>query len=212
MELGSDAPNQAGKAKLKYSSDVQTPERKGKTIVIPSDPSVEIFPLQEDYSQFLLSCNLDVWFGGTDENPFLVRMSGSVLNELFRLGISGFYDLLVPSLMKNLKKTFGGEFVRQGDIFAYPLSYSWEEIKSSKTICCGAGFTLQTTGSKGIHVFGTRHMFSGEYIDQLKLFGTTLPTVAEGMIAAPDHKDIKLAKKPHVLAQTNGLHHPQAAD
>lgn len=208
-------PTKAGKAKLDYG-DVHEPSRIRKTITLPNYPSVEVFPLQEDWNQFLISIGgRPVWFGGTDENPFLVAMDEEVLETLFQKGSEGFYASLVPGLMSRLYNRFGDPWVRQGDIFAYPLPYSWDELDKAFDICWGCKSESTEIAAKDrVSVLGTRHQlcsgrFLAEPVEILGL-GVKVPVV-EGRIEAPDHTPITLVG-PHVVAQTRHLYQPREAD
>lgn len=207
-------PTRAGKAKLDYG-DVREPSRIRKTITLPDDPSVEMFPLQEDWNQFLVASQdgRRVWFGGTDENPFLVEMSREVFNLFLKDGAQGFYDSLIPEVMRTLQDKFQKPWVRQGDIFAYPLPFSWRELDGAFHICYGIGIKVEEVEvAERRRVFGTRHLFLGKFVpDRVNLLGLTELTVVEGKIEAPDHNPITL-EGPHALAQTRLLYSPPEAD
>lgn len=214
MELGTNRPIRAGKAVLEYVKpdrlDTKVPFRKRTHIVLPDFSDLELLQLQEDWNQFLIVLQDAVWFGGTDENPFLVEMNRDCLQCFFRGGREGFYRDLVPTLITELVQEFGGEYIRQGDIFAWPVPFSWREIEKAHRIVYTK--RLKMLGTQKQQVFGTRHTLVGKgFGSPLRLLGRDLQAVVEGTLTAPDHSPREL-KGPHVLAQTRLLWHPQSAD
>jgi len=177
--------------------------------------SFEMFPLKPDFEQFLLLQPPPVgswwgkdgraWFGGTDEAPFLVQMDTTV-HDLAE-NPEEFYGHLIPPLMLTLIHKWGGDYRRQGDIFAFPLPYSWEKIREIGNFTKANGFPLQE--AKNGHVFGTRHVLVGSWSRVMVAGKTTV--IAEGTITAPDHSPMEL-KGPHVLDQTANLFDPKKAD
>ena len=87
MELGEmkELPKKAGKAKLQfgYEGKKTPPFRVGKKIVLPGYKDAEFFPLQNG-KQFLFYFN-HLWFGGTDENVFLVRLDTDNILDVINL-------------------------------------------------------------------------------------------------------------------------------
>lgn len=210
-------PTKAGKAKLDYGV-VGEPSRVRRTIVIPNTPDLELFPLQDNWNQFLVITgrNRAVWFGGTDENPFLVAMDDDVLDNFFQRGSEGFYADLVPGVMTRLRDMFQTPWVRQGDVFAYPLPYSWDDLDKAFDICRGSklGYKEVDARPAAVSVLGTRHRlcagrFLAESVEILGL-GVRVPVV-EGRVEAPDHTPMTLVG-PHVLSQTRHLYSPKEAD
>lgn len=208
-------PTVAGKAKIGYSPTHGVPIRNGKNITIPSNPGLELFPLQEGWSQFLVASQDEnrVWFGGTDENPFLVEMRREAFKLFLTSGTQGFYDSLIPEVMRTLQDRFQKPWSRQGDVFAYPLPFSWEELDKAFHICHGDGIKVEEVErTKRRQVFGTRHLFWGKLVPgHVDLLGLDQLTVVEGKIEAPDHSPVTLVG-PHVLAQTRLLYNSQEAD
>ena len=76
-----ELPKSAGKAILEWDKGVKSFSRNKKRIVLPLNQRLSYFPLQEG-NQFLAYLPRDerreVWFGGTDEEPFLVEMEPEV--------------------------------------------------------------------------------------------------------------------------------------
>lgn len=178
-------------------------------------PTVELLSLMDDFIQFLLVQKSegkhwpDIWFGGTDESPFLVQMDIAVL-EAYRRG--HFYEYIVPTSMRTLTRKWGGSWKRQGDIFAYPLSFSWDELKWIGNFNKAEGLQVVATSlnaGKTERVLDTRHMLEGKWC-QITLAGRSM-VVVEGVIRAPDHSDL-LLENPHALDQTAYLHNPAKAD
>ena len=211
-EMRSDRrPKEAGKAIIKYSDSVRHPERKGKVITLPKDGSLELFKLQPDWNQFLVHQGDSLWFGGTDENPFLVRMNPSILDAYLR-SPKNFYPGIVPSLIGELEKRFPQmSYRRQGDIFAFPLPYSWEDFEKAFQICYWNSVVFHY---KPIHILDTRHILTGKYLNlkrEYGLLGQLASFVAEGVVKAPDHTPMKI-EGPHAISQTALLWSPPEAD
>src|SRR3989344_1788811 len=73
-------PKTAGDAVLKWDEDCKTPSRKDEVITLPAGHSVEMFSLL-DGAQFLLDVDSRVFFGGTDERPFLVELDNRIMKH-----------------------------------------------------------------------------------------------------------------------------------
>lgn len=180
---------------------------------IDAVPLGQLYPLMDDFEQFLYMQKgdpfKDVWFGGTDEAPFLVQMSSAVIDAHRR---EDFYGYIIPGSMLTLTRKWGGSWKRQGDIFAYPLPFSWEELKGIGNFNKANGLQVLDTSLlpvKGERVFQTRHILEGKWCN-LMLGGRSM-TIAEGIIKAPDHTDLVL-EGPHALDQTANLYDPPKAD
>ncbi len=174
-------------------------------------PLGKLIPLKDDFEQFLCigppdrenSIANTVWFGGTDERPFLVRMD-SWTQDALRHG--DFYGYIIPSTMLTMARKWGNTWKRQGDIFAYPLPFSWDDLKEIGNFTKAKGIQIQT----GVFSpFGTRHEFTGLWTTMM-VSGLVRPIV-EGEITAPDHSPLAL-DGPHVLTQTAHLYSPVTAD
>ena len=93
-----DLPQKAGIAVLNWKGSVAS--RDGKTITLPThDDEIQFFPLL-DGMQFLLQVPsirqiTRVFFGGTDEQPFLVEMDSEVITSL-RGGEESFFNEIKP--------------------------------------------------------------------------------------------------------------------
>lgn len=209
-------PKKAGRATLVFI-DVNQPNRIQDRILLPKNPEAEFFLLQRrrqflyrEYSQ----SSLGIWFGGTDENPFLVQVGKEAFNAFKIRGEKGFYEALKPEVIKAIEKRFNLTSNRQGDIWAAPLpSYSWHKVNFIALLCSGEPTEPQSIKSESI--FGTRHRLTGLYVDPvdklLRLEEFPIPVFAEGIIEAPDHTPMKL-EGVHVLAQTEYLVNPASAD
>src|SRR3989338_2608130 len=119
-------PKKAGVAVLDWKDG--EPTRDGKTINLPAYEEVQFFPLL-DGVQLLLQIprgeRVRAFFGGTDEQPFLVELEPSVIVSL-RNGEDGFFNAIKPNGAKVLEEAFDTKAVRQGDWFAVPLPLSWK--------------------------------------------------------------------------------------
>ena len=216
IELGDKRPIAAGKAKLEYKSikDLCTegkyPHRDGNLIVLPYEASLELFSLQEHWNQFLVSAYGELWFGGTDENPFLVRMDPRALKEYLMGGPEHFYESIIPQRIIELSRIVGKEYVRQGDIFALPMDFDWETL--SKAYSLLSGKELPMVKCKDEQVFETRHTLTGQRTElRVKVHGVEGLNLAEGKVAAPDHSLMTLIG-PHAIHQTRNLYDPKNAD
>jgi len=216
-ELRGRRPKRAGKAFLEYVDRCERPFRKGDTIVLPARGDLQLYRLQPGWNQFIVRFDYStVWFGGTDENPFLVRISERPFNSYCDKGPVGFYESLIPALPVNTYK-------RQGDIFACPIPFTWEEIIKAYRFL--HGWNVDTVrakaGENGGGLFGTRHHLKGLTLPQtVRIPETSIVSygpdpqwliLAEGKVVAPDHTDMKL-EGVHALAQTRHLHDPRIAD
>ncbi len=219
LVMSKSLPRRAGKAKLEYvdgqPATKDGPSRLKDVIRIPTFGNPELFPLEDSWSQFLLMENpLDgsrdraVWFGGTDEEPFLVQMDPQVIHFFMKDGPEGFYRAIQPDALK-LNEKLNQPVRRQGDIFAVRMPSDWPSIQVA-LLLVGARDTKLSEG-KDIRVFGTRHMLSGVCIG-LERSGRSSVGLAEGVLTAPDHAPLELKGGPHLFAQTQYLFNPQNAD
>ena len=208
-ELGKRRPRKAGEAVLEYSPEVSSAFREKDLIVLPERGDLQLYKLEKDWRQFIARLDYSmVWFGGTDENSFLVRISNRPFSEYCRRGPVGFYQSLVPELP-------GRTYKRQGDIFASPIPYTWEDVlKAFKFI---HGWVRSTVASQpneaGRGLFGTRHHLEGVTLEtSTRIEGMEdFVVLAEGTVKAPDHTDMKL-EGVHALHQTRHLHDSRNAD
>lgn len=220
-------PERAGKADISYDAkpqDGELPSRNGKMIRLPLHRTAEFFPLMGG-EQFLYRARVlqmhayhqeDVlYFGGTDEEPFLVRLDPDVFREFSTGGEENFFASLVPRGVKQARMVFGRQYRRQGDIFAVPVNFSWKNLRALEMIRSGyveperlAQFRPSETPLK---VFGTRHELSGVHMESHIGISGGGSLIAEGVLEAPDHADLEL-KQPHLLFQTAHLFNPQQAD
>lgn len=205
MEYGyGQLPQRAGEAKLEFARAVGMPTRKEDLIQLDFDPKFEFFPLKKG-EQFLF-VGIGVWFGGTDENPFLVRLKDEVFSRFLLDGEEGFYDQLKPARIKLLEKRTCTIAKRQGDFFAFPMLQGWKTFDIASNCIADSEFP----GPKDCaakKLFGTRHLLTGQAI--LLLHGTSC--VAEGVLKAPDHEDLVM-EGVHYVSQANLLWSPPDAD
>lgn len=203
-------PDRAGIAQLIYK-DIPNPSRKGDIITIPSDNyGLYILP---NTSQFLLLQSGEkkrAWFGGTDEQPFLVELNDmDCYNEslFYPMWVRHqFYDEIKPDIIKLYEKKYGIRgTVRQGDFFGYPLpEQRWEKIMEwSQAFARQEDYFSTKNGSLPLNE--TRHRFQGD------ICSFTGNIIAKGIITAPDHKTLELTQI-CVLAQTKHLMDAKNAD
>lgn len=203
-------PTKAGKATLDWKN-IGSPARDGQIIHLPSGKDNEMFPLKQG-EQFLFAYNAPgeghrLYFGGTDEEPFLVRLGFSVL-ETLEGGERGFYDALKPDPVKRLENKFGAQTKRQGDWFCVELpGLDWRAVEMFLALDQRGRPAPKESGKRGLPIGRTRHQIIGLLLD----LGSGGPLFAEGTLVAPDHADLKLTG-PHALFQAQKLDDPQNAD
>lgn len=208
-----ELPRAFGKARVNYVEGISSPSRENNTINIPHDGYTELFPLRND--QFLLHRGSENWFGGTDENPFLVQLSERPFEAFIEGGILGpahFYSILRWKEIDQLASIVRRNWRRQGDIFAVPLNMGWKNLERCFRV---ASKEFAAEDCPDYPVFGTRHVLKGKVVEQnnvIRVYGIGTNVVASGVIVAPDHSDLNLEDMPHALYQTANLQSPMEAD
>ena len=209
-------PERADKALLKWDSAITVPQRDKNKITLPLLKSglLSYFPLQQG-RQFLTVLNGQnlsqqrAWFGGTDEEPFLVEMHPEVVLHFIKNGGSedNFYRFLVPEEIINISKETGVSYKRQGDIFA--IKFCGEQYFESRLNRLLGNKSKIYNGR--FSVLGTRHEANGLAItieeDHLRN-----KILFKGNLEAPDHKPLVLDDALYVLGQTRHIVYPQNAD
>lgn len=205
-------PKKAGLAIIKFGRKdgvhKTLPFRENTDIVLPDDPELEFFPLMNG-EQFLLHLvNGEDWFGGTDERPFLVRLDEEPFQAFREEGENSFYAALKPKVITEFERTFQVASKRQGDIFAVPIPFTWNEIQAASLLCLGTKQEPQSVKSQPM--FETRHKLDGLYGEKILMFGKFFSFV-EGVLEAPDHSSLTLSGI-HMIAQAQNLYNPRLAD
>lgn len=205
-------PKKAGMAVLTWGKGL--PRRQEEKITIPEDEETQYFPLQNG-EQFLILTPHDhiqrLYFGGTDERPFLVEMEPRVLLTL-KQGEKGFYNALKPGGANFCEEKFGTKAVRQGDWFAVPIPLNWGSVHGLFGLFSeNMDHKVVTKKEKGIHIGGTRHLLVEGQLVTTSYDRFDCAGIAEGLLRAPDHED-KVLVGPHALFQTQHLKEPQKAD
>lgn len=230
-------PNRAGLAELRFTETAenrQLPYRNGAEIVLSNSPHSAFYPLKAG-EQFLVHCQTGIWFGGTDEQPFLTHLDSEPFKAFLQGGEQDFYEALKPQLVRELERQLGVTTKRQGDIFAVPLPFSWDDIKrfaslafiAAPFIGLGGEFMQRlhmwrgSIGPRKGRVFGTRHRILATcatseqnikmFIGETNFIGHKQYLLAEGLLAAPDHSPLTLTGV-HTLVQADGLFDPKRAD
>lgn len=218
-------PKRAGKAILHFRDDISEPFREKGEIHLPILP----FHGQDDESGvFLLKSGVQflwrrrshydpgvVYFGGTDEEAFLVRLHPDVWRFFQGGGEEVFFQALKPSSIKIIERISKRKTRRQGDIFAAKFeSLSWKVVLALNFLHeKGKGEEGPRTSPveyDKITVFETRHLFTGVGLQaSLPLLGEAV--FVEGLLQAPDHADVEL-KGIHVLRQAAYLFDPKKAE
>jgi hypothetical protein len=207
-----DLPKSADKAALEWDRGVRVPSREGKRIALPLDQRPCYFPLQEG-RQFLLYLprggQREAWFGGTDEEPFLVEMNPEVIEHFLSSSGSAeaFYNYLVPESVTTLSGETGVPYRRQGDIFA--ARFCGEQY-FEKRLARLLGNRANVHNSR-FRVLGTRHEARGTVVT-IDEGGVQSKTLVRGTIEAPDHKPLVLDDGIYLLDQTRHIVHPTKAD
>lgn len=241
-EKAGHLPERAGKAVLWYSEMEGVPRRDKSVITLPKIASAEFFNLK-DGEQFLfhIPTNRDgVWFGGTDENPFLSHLQDMPFRAFCERGENGFYDSLRPPVIGKLEKAMDVKAKRQGDFFFIPIAHPFLNLLKVTLEACGT-FGVEIVEEKNAPILGTRHILSGlqQHFRARKLndgemeeyqrfkngktwyssasislddshWTTVDLNIGEGSVKAPDHSSLEL-KTPHIIFQAQGFFDEQAA-
>jgi hypothetical protein len=213
-------PSKAGKTHINFvpEGSIAGPTRVKEDIALPLTKNTEFHPLAHG-AQFLFVQNSrdnynrierTVFFGGTDEEPFLVQLDLSILgvlekNEFFKGNERALYNALKPKAIADREELLGTEAERQGDIFFVPTDISWETAERMLFAMFPDDKRYDSITSDRVSVFGTRHELHGTYVD------SPAGLFAEGFLKAPDHADRTL-RKVHFLSQTAYLFNPKQAD
>jgi len=208
----------AGDAEIQFDTERVTPKREGKVITLPlANPRCEEFYPLVGGRQFLYhSSSGQLWFGGTEEKPFLVELNPTAsldyLGSYLADGEEGFFDLLRPRFLKRIESDLGITAKRQGDIFALRLTGGWADSELKFFM---RAFEMSVGSPKpqaGNHfVFETRHKLQGEYI-LIKLGQGTDIALGAGVLMNPDHTTMRLEDGIYLMQQTAGLMNPKQAD
>jgi hypothetical protein len=214
-------PKKAGVAKLEFIPQERgaLPKREGDTIIIPFKRGDMFHKFRMSKGeQFIfastggsprLGWGLErLYFGGTDENPFLVELNTRAW-DMFLYGEREFYSYLVPGTIPDMQKITRTKYRRQGDIFSLSTQHLISEVVAAHELIHGSKWKPKEVTS--LRVFGTRHLLNGIYTSELKFRGSGNLFLAEGVITAEDHAPMELEGM-HILAQANGLTYPKKAD
>ncbi len=209
-----DVPNTAGDAELVLrprkvdSYNISTPlaQRNGKTIFLEENEDMRFYQLLSG-RQFLYTANDNggsrhMFFGGTDENPFLVELELSAMEWLVT-GEEAFFEGLKPLIVKKFEQIWATKAKRQGDFLAVTPKRS-KEWGSFLRKHLGKNEAKMSIVEKE-RLRNTRHTFQGLVARVGDLF------IGEGIIEAPDHGPLKLIG-PHIIEQAVHLLKPQEAD
>lgn len=194
--------------------------RERDKILLPSNWDNDFLPLgdgkclfiQHSFGRSSFPSGMRLYsFCGMDESPFHVFVTWDAVLAYKRGGAEGFFDSLVPPLMKVLRDRpdIPDSYRRQGDWFANRLPFSWGEIEQFVRLGRGQEFKLEAVRKESLD--GTRHHFTGRLAREVPLFGW-ICDVLEGTISAPDHSDLVLPGGPHVIAQAANLADSKNAD
>jgi hypothetical protein len=200
-------PEKAGSAIITWDHKAGTPTREQEIITLPKKHNVELFMLKEG-QQFLYAAGEQVYFGGTEESPFLARLKPEAVNPLWQLGEEAFFEALKPANIARLERYYRRQAVRQGDIFAMPLQANWKSIGIVMTLIDRTAFAEPAAPRTvtDCSLFETRHTISG-----LALILDANLVLFEGTLQAPDHSPRTL-KGIHLMDQAANMFHPKSVD
>lgn len=207
-----ELPKTADKARLEWSYGLGTPQRQGNKIGLPKDKTARYFSLNGG-SQFIIdvgnfsSGNMRrVWFGGTDEEPFLVEMNSAVADYFIENegSVESFYNRLVPENVLSLSDETGIPYKRQGDIFAAKFcGERYFEDRLAKL--------MEVRIEQGeMRLLGTRHVGKGRSLSIINGNGRRM--LFTGVVEAPDHKPMNLSDGLYLIGQTREIVNPAQAD
>ena len=202
-----ELPKKADKATLEWDKGISSPQRERNRIGLPLDSHVRYFPFL-DGKQFLIQAVNRAWFGGTDEEPFLVEMNPEIIDNYIedRGNVDAFYADLVPSRVSDLSKETGIPYRRQGDIFA--AKFCGERYFEDR-LASLVGAKVQEAE---MSILGTRHRGKGRGIIINSDSRRDTQVLFRGVIEAPDHKPINLSDGLYLLGQTRYIVNPLNAD
>ncbi|MEK6888970.1 MAG: hypothetical protein AABW80_02570 [Nanoarchaeota archaeon] len=199
-----DVPRRAGEAVLDWDRGVTYPLREKKKIGLPLRKDTEFFSLAGG-RQFIVRPSVterSCWFGGTDEEPFLVEMDVKVA-QLY-IDSAGdeeeFYRTLVPNSVLAMATENDVMYKRQGDIFASRFS---GEKNAERNL---ARLLKKEVKQGEMTILGTRHVGKGlGFVHDENVF-------FRGVLVAPDHVPLNLSDGLYLLGQTKYITHPAQAD
>ena len=211
FELKGKLPKKADKATLHWEKGFQNAVRQGVVIHLPNEPTASFYSLQ-DGRQFLFGYNRNYWFGGTDEEPFLVQMEAQAINNYIQgAGLDdSFYQGLVPRTISRIANETGTPYRRQGDIFASRFCGNDSFIKNLERLISygGNGIGINLRVNQGsFNLLGTRHEGKGTIVElgnNRQLFS--------GVVRAPDHAPMLLDDGLYLIDQTQYIVNPTKAD
>lgn len=204
-------PDKAGVAVLDWGKD--WPTRDGKTIKLPAYTETQFFPLR-DGAQFLLQIPgrdcARVFFGGTDEQPFLVELDSNVVVSL-HIGEEEFFNVIKPNGVKVLEGAFDTKAVRQGDWFAVPIPLSWKVTCGMIALVDSDPTVIEPSNEeeRKVHLLETRHSLISERHIRMWWNDNRLECVlvGEGILRAPNRED-RVLRGPHMFFRTAHLVNP----
>lgn len=208
-------PKTAGVAKLRFLPPNEMPQRslalRDKDIIYLDREDSRFYPLKNG-EQFLFTTtdgrdNRFLYFGGTDENPFLVELHMSAFEYVLD-GEGAFFEQLKPEFIRETEAKFKVKTKRQGDIFAIrPYPKLNDLLQNNAKGHNKAEVSVVEKAS----LFGTRHQFTGLFGLVKDARGSVLAEFGEGLLEAPDHEPLKL-EGPHLFRQALYIVRPTEAD
>jgi hypothetical protein len=201
---------QFGKARVEFGvRGLVAPERTGDVLAFPFEferRGIEMHSLHGG-EQFLVIDGERTYFGGTDEQPFLVRLDRDHLIRFRHGGEKAFYKGLKPSRLSYYEAITKTTALRQGDIWALPLGdISWDQLQADFRVAKRRRLKMSRYWGE-MRVFQTRHDLVGTWTisrPYLRYNGKLVELrgrAVEGILKAPDHEDLVL-NGPHLLVAT----------
>lgn len=196
-------PRTAGQASLEFTSIVNEPARKGNRIILPFHPTGVFFPLLQGV-QFLFGFQKypdigpGAWFGGTDESVFLTRVLDENWKAFNKGGERAFFRSLMPRIIRRLQQQNNCAVVRQGDVYAAKLPFTWEQIP--QVVPLFTNFGTKPRAATNARVADTRHRLTGRCVAIRNESEPML--IGEGTLKAPGHSD-RVLEGPHLIVAAN---------
>lgn len=184
------------------------------TVTIPVCKNDSLARLPHDRFLFYsirpnLQPRFSLWFGGTDEgHPFLTQLSTDLWDAYRHGGASAFFRRIIPDVIRRVARDRKQPILRQGDIYATRIFDSWQEFGEFARVFDNLyGTGVERQGKvRNEEIFATRHCLTGFIAgnDPWSPLGADDFIFAEGVLAAPDHRPIRL-QGVHVVQQMDCL-------
>lgn len=216
-------PVKAGTATLKWFKPREVeklprPWRSDDSIFLPYHEDVD-FHILLNGQQFVWEDHRysQVFFGGTDESPFLVQLHPCY--SMSELGNQRtFFSSLKPDGIRSLEKHFRTKALRQGDWYALPIPIPFNLLIGTLHLFGAwrsSSILLVEKPDKSVRLNGTRHLLKTKRYIPLDALVSHFPGLYlitdGGIMVSADHSNLKL-RGTHVLSQTTSVIYQKSAD